>query len=146
MSTAKSPESPVKVSKPVQDSHLQYRNLLHCAQVLDQINNLLTTVKASPGESENSKELFETLQLKSTGSEETARSELPRVAVLDQKVYCNGVSLDLSRRPTTLKLFKAFLDAPGYKLNRDEVLERVYGVHGTARNSIRYVEQCMLMQ
>jgi hypothetical protein len=65
---------------------------------------------------------------------------LPRVAVLDYRVVCNGATLDLARRPLTLRLFQVFCDAPGLTLPRDEVVRQVYKLGPIGERSARLQE------
>jgi hypothetical protein len=68
------------------------------------------------------------------------RDLLPRVTVVDRRVLCNGASLDLARRPLTLRLFQAFCEAPGFHLTRDEVVRRVYQLSDDQARSERFLE------
>lgn len=65
---------------------------------------------------------------------------MPRVVIIDRRVFCNGASLDLARRPMMLKLFRVFCDARGGRITRAEILRRIYGVTPGSDHSPRFRE------
>jgi len=65
---------------------------------------------------------------------------LPMVTVREQRVICNGASIDLSRRPLTLRLFQVFCAAPHVERTREDLLTMIYRINDLATRSPRYVE------
>lgn len=60
--------------------------------------------------------------------------------VVDRRVYCAGRVVDLSRRPRTLAVFRAFCRSANGFLSCDELVERLYGVKIGAQHSRRMVQ------
>jgi len=68
----------------------------------------------------------------------TSQAVLPRVTVIDRSLRCNGITLDLARRPSMLRLFQTFVSTPDLQLGRDELLKGVYGKDLCTQHSRRY--------
>jgi hypothetical protein len=69
-----------------------------------------------------------------------APSLLPRIQFDQETVYCNHASLDLGRRPTTMRLFRAFCSSPRLECTREELMRQVYRVKRPERCSERYLQ------
>jgi hypothetical protein len=65
---------------------------------------------------------------------------LPRIKVRNHQVICNNTSLDLARRPMTLRLFEVFCNAPNHERSRDDLLMEVYRIKDLNSHTERYVE------
>ena len=65
---------------------------------------------------------------------------LPRINVRKHQVICNNSSLDLTRRPMTLRLFDVFCNAPNHERSRDDLLMEVYRIKDLNSHTERYVE------
>lgn len=63
---------------------------------------------------------------------------LPKIQVFGQGVVCNGVRLDLVRRPLSLKLFRIFCEREDMRLSRDDLVEEVYDLKGKPPISERH--------
>ncbi len=74
------------------------------------------------------------------GAPDRAPELLPKIHIIGQTVICNGARLDLSRRPLSLALFRAFSETPSMQLTRPEVVAKIYGVSSGEGISERYLE------
>ncbi|TWW09912.1 hypothetical protein E3A20_09590 [Planctomyces bekefii] len=89
-------------------------------------------------------ELFSMIaELIQRGGEEapvrSSGSAMPRLMVGDHKIWLNGHSLDLSRRPLMIRMFRIFVEKPGQWVTREELVERVYGISTTGDRSVRFL-------
>lgn len=51
---------------------------------------------------------------------------LPRITIANKNLSCNGVDLDLHRKPLTLKLFQIFLSDHSDHWERDQLVKALY--------------------
>jgi hypothetical protein len=63
---------------------------------------------------------------------------LPKFTMADDMLYCDGRTLDLTRRPLTRKLIRAFLARPEQFISRKELVDIVYGNFDIANKSTRF--------
>jgi hypothetical protein len=68
--------------------------------------------------------------------------DLPRIVVMDRRVLCDGRTLDLARRPLTLKLFELFVSAEKEVIQRDALVAALYGVEADG-HSDRYAQSLL---
>jgi hypothetical protein len=66
--------------------------------------------------------------------------ELPKVLMVDSKLYCDDVAIDLSAKPLMLKLFIEICEVPGQMLHRDKLARKVYDLGPDV--SRRRLESC----
>lgn len=76
----------------------------------------------------------------SGGAFQESTPTLPRVVIIDRRVFCNAASLDLARRPMMLKLFKLFCEARHGRVTREAFLREIYGLEPGTRHSPRFRE------
>lgn len=116
-----------------------YEDVLHRAELFNCIADLVRSFPSHVGSLEDARRKVLLTEVKPLPSLQR-EAILPRVAVRDRRVFCNGAVLDLARRPLTLKLFEAFCRAKDQQLTREELLERVYLLGDIAKRSERYLE------
>lgn len=68
--------------------------------------------------------------------------DLPRITVADRRVVCDGLGLDLVRRPLTLRLFQIFVEAEGEQIHRDDIVGRLYDINAS-QHSERFLESLL---
>ena len=65
---------------------------------------------------------------------------MPRVRLEHFMVYCNQACLNLSRKPTTMRLFEVFCSAPHYECSSNELIAKVYRIFDLNQRPERFVE------
>ena len=66
----------------------------------------------------------------------------PRLSLDGHKLCCNGLTVDLTRRPLMRKLFQLFCESPSGLVRREQVERHVYGVSEADPVSDR-MRECM---
>jgi hypothetical protein len=64
----------------------------------------------------------------------------PTILIINQRIICNGTSVDLSRRPAILQLVRLFLKSGPKPLSRDDILIGLYGHLDDEKITRRYRE------
>jgi hypothetical protein len=74
--------------------------------------------------------------------EQTFFSKLypPTILIINRRIVCNGISVDLSRRPAILQLVRLFLQAGAVPLSREDILIGLYGHLDDEKITRRYRE------
>lgn len=106
-------------SLPHPEMDLSSLGLYQRAELLDQILNL---VRAS-----------------NLGSP-TQKTDRPALAILNNKVFFQGRSLDLTTKPMSLKLFKIFAKSQDRWLSRENVIKEIYDIKVDSEVSQRRLE------
>lgn len=67
----------------------------------------------------------------------------PTFVIVQNRLICNGTTIDLSRRPIVLHLLRLFLEANMRPLTREELVVGLYGHYDEAYCSQRYRESLL---
>jgi hypothetical protein len=62
----------------------------------------------------------------------------PTILIINHRIICNGISVDLSRRPAVLQLVRLFLQAGTLPLSREDILIGLYGHLDDGKITRRY--------
>jgi len=63
----------------------------------------------------------------------------PRVFVLGHSLHCDHSLIDLAGKPQQMRLFRAFLEAPGHKLSIEQILSKMYGPRIATTKSAQFL-------
>ncbi len=109
----------------------QYEDVLRRAELFSRIVSLVDTVRQ-----------HEPKPIHTPANRVAALADLPRILVVDRRVSCDGLTLDLARRPLTLRLFQLFVEADGEMIQRDDLVSRLYEIDAS-HHSERFVESLL---
>jgi len=109
----------------------QYADVLRRAELFSRIVSLVDAVRQ-----------HDPKPIPNPAGRVSALADLPRIAVIDRRVTCDGLTLDLARRPLTLRLFQLFVEADGETIQRDHLVTRLYEIDA-AHHSERFIESLL---
>ena len=64
----------------------------------------------------------------------------PSILIINQRMVCNGISADLSRRPAILQMVRLFLNNGAQPLSREDIIVGLYGHLDDPKITRRYRE------
>ncbi|MEZ4741517.1 MAG: hypothetical protein R3B45_03585 [Bdellovibrionota bacterium] len=67
---------------------------------------------------------------------------LPNISLSENKLTCNNISIDLSTSPLIKKTYEIFLDHPYQRLDRNQLIEKIYDLNDIKSLSHRRVYSC----